>query len=378
MKNIVFVIVLILLTSCVDSHQSETQPSPIQIIKISEDDLLQHGNLSDLIADFVLVPLETDSSCLIMEIKKVIFHKDHYYVFDESAQNILKFNATGKFIKKIGKSGEGPGEFFEIHDFTIDSEKDILYVPDYYKLHLFRLDGLFIKSLPLEFMGPEMVRIKENDFIFAGGFEDFRIRLADSLGNLVSSYIPYSKINSASSKYPLTSVDTNVYFHLPACDTIFQIKNGKPEPAYFIDFGDKAFNREYFDNLPRQIQNDMGNYLNNETDRITFFSFLPNKKHIFLQLDHAKNYYSGYYDKRTKKHLFVNHNKYKNDLFGSFFYFNPVGIMDDRYIIEVPSYKFLENQDATLLSTPENQKIINRLNKYSNPVLMIVTPKTIH
>ncbi|MBU2554149.1 MAG: 6-bladed beta-propeller [Bacteroidetes bacterium] len=374
-KMIVLIFVMALLFSCSEKNQNTERE--VEIIEIKGKDLTQTGNLSDMILGFSLVPLETDSSSLIIEVKKVILHKNHYYIFDESAQKILKFTDAGKFVRQISSRGEGPGEFIEIHDFIIDKTRDIIFVPDYYILHSFTLDGVFIKSLPLDFMGDVISQTNDDKFAFYGGFEGFRLKFVDTLGNLVSSDIPYSRINNAPVKYIFSSVADRVYFHLPACDTVFQIEDGKPKPAYFIDFGKKAYSQQFFNNLPAKIQNDMGNYLNNQTDRITFYSFLPTENHIFFQLSFSNNYYSGYYDKQSKKQLYINHNELKNDLFKSFFYFNPIGTSENKYIIAVPAHKFIDNKESNVLSTEENRKIISELSKYSNPVLMIAQPKAI-
>jgi len=38
-------------------------------------------------------------------------HEDNLYVVDYHAHNIKKFDSSGKFLKLLGREGEGPGEF---------------------------------------------------------------------------------------------------------------------------------------------------------------------------------------------------------------------------------------------------------------------------
>ncbi len=72
------------------------------------------------------------------------------YVCDAKAKNIKKFDAAGKFLKIIGKGGQGPGEF----DYPTELEvyRDRLIVRDLFaaRISLFDLDGKFLSTVPVD------------------------------------------------------------------------------------------------------------------------------------------------------------------------------------------------------------------------------------
>jgi len=77
--------------------------------------------------------------------------KGNVYICDYRANNIKKFDASGKFIKIIGREGQGPGEFSWPYQATL--AKDRLFVWDMRNRRLCVLnpDGEFIKSEKITF-----------------------------------------------------------------------------------------------------------------------------------------------------------------------------------------------------------------------------------
>lgn len=71
------------------------------------------------------IPLETNDSCLLSDITKIIYKDSLYYISDATSSCIFIFSETGKFVKSIRRIGEGPGEYLSISDFDIDNEKNI-------------------------------------------------------------------------------------------------------------------------------------------------------------------------------------------------------------------------------------------------------------
>ena len=86
-------------------------------------------NLSALIREIDIIPLETKKECLI-SYAHTHFSKDNIYVWTQVWPRVYlyKFDNNGKFIQQIGKQGKGPGEHTgnsvnEIH--VYDNKKQI-------------------------------------------------------------------------------------------------------------------------------------------------------------------------------------------------------------------------------------------------------------
>ena len=107
--------------------------------------------LSTLYKSVKLVPLETNRFCLIGRICKMQVIDNFILVMDNQIANSLYvFNREGRFIRKIGGVGQGPGEYISIADFTINTENKTVYIQDGRLSRILKYDlatGKFIQSI---------------------------------------------------------------------------------------------------------------------------------------------------------------------------------------------------------------------------------------
>jgi len=93
----------------------------------------------------------------------------YVYICDYKANNIKKFDSSGKYIKTIGRKGQGPGEFNM--PFGIAVTNDRLIVGDMGNRRLCALtpDGEFIKSVTISIGGmPQKIRgLPNGDIVIA-------------------------------------------------------------------------------------------------------------------------------------------------------------------------------------------------------------------
>jgi hypothetical protein len=96
-----------------------------------------------------VIPLETTNNSLLNTINKFMVHEDKFYVFDFKNFQLLEFHNDGKFSKKIGKRGKGPGEYHEVRDFDIKG--NFIYILDYKKIHRYdKHTGKFVDTKKLK------------------------------------------------------------------------------------------------------------------------------------------------------------------------------------------------------------------------------------
>jgi hypothetical protein len=93
-----------------------------------------------------LIPLETGDDVLIRGISQLVLHQDRYYALDKTQCIVFVFDLQGKYLFKINKRVQGPGEYafavdIHINPFTgyleLLSPAGLLYEYD--------LDGKFVK-----------------------------------------------------------------------------------------------------------------------------------------------------------------------------------------------------------------------------------------
>jgi hypothetical protein len=123
-------------------------------------------------------PLEAD------EEKEVFLRQARYmacdsesniFVSDSQECTIWKFDVKGKFIKKMGRRGQGPGELLAPEEIMICSNSIVVHDRNNRRVHYFDLEGKFLKSfitpewyLALDMTGDERfygarLRIKPDD-----------------------------------------------------------------------------------------------------------------------------------------------------------------------------------------------------------------------
>lgn len=371
MKKYILLAFVILASCSIDSSNSH---STTLKIKIRPDSFHSSGELSDFASIQKIIPLETNDSCLIMEIKKAVFFDDRFFLLDERSQKVLEFDFNGNFITQIGARGEGPGQYLETHDFSICDQTGNIYISDYYKFHVYSYGGKHLETVKLNYSGYNMSVIDPDTIVFWGNSRDYRLRVSNSDGNLYEEYIPYHPKQRTGISFPLSKQSDLIDIHVPTCDTIYTVKRGNLMASAFLDFGEYAFTMNDFNKLSDTKKGKVQSYIINECDCISCYTFLKSDSAVFLHLRYSGNVYSGFYNLNTSETRFFRHDKIANDLFNSFFYFNPIGVMGNKYILQIDPHYLIHNLDSDFLSKEENRKVLSTITEYSNPVLLIVEP----
>ena len=94
--------------------------------------------------------LETNSESIIGRVTGIQIFDGKIFLIDKiSAKSLFVFDMDGKFIRKIGRIGRGPGEYASISDFTIDTVKKEIYTLDGAQniMHKYSVDGAYINSV---------------------------------------------------------------------------------------------------------------------------------------------------------------------------------------------------------------------------------------
>ena len=104
---------------------------------------------------------ETDEST-INKINKIFFTQEQIIVVDRDHRGlgaIFFFDWSGKYIKKLSRRGQGPGEYISLHSCLIDEQRQQLIIYDIItkKMLFYDLSGNFIKEI-LNFSEGTIVR----------------------------------------------------------------------------------------------------------------------------------------------------------------------------------------------------------------------------
>lgn len=87
-------------------------------------------SLKEDVASVSYVPLETTDSCLISNVSNLVMDDEFIFVENGKTQQIFLFTREGKFVRQLGRAGNGPGEYapYAIESMTLDSSRREIYL----------------------------------------------------------------------------------------------------------------------------------------------------------------------------------------------------------------------------------------------------------
>jgi hypothetical protein len=409
-KSVLFIIISIPIIS-ISSFQKSTfrNLKNEHFFEIKFEEIINKKNtskLSQIATDVIYIPLETNDNCVINQNAKFYFAGN--FIFVNNRDHILKFTSNGKFLKKIGSPGRGPGEINSIRNLSVLPEKKLIVVHDYapHKLLYFDFDGNYIKTVKI--LRYKEINVLDNGNYIAisqatGSSEKFTHLLLDKFGDTLSvinnnlfwkTSSPITVSKSSPSFEPFYKYKNHFYLKSLYNDTIYIVNDDKILPCYFINLGkyklpsDKIWER-LSPNEARILE---------KTSLIYCYSYVFEAGgRLFLTID-----YWGENDKVDhfiiNKKDFINNtvDKYSNvskgwidnDWDGGTLFWPKGNISDNEVFmpIFVPDLKNVinfrksSNSLKTIVKFPEKrtqlEKMASDLDISDNPILMIVTLKS--
>ena len=152
-KILSFVVFLMAFFCFCNAQNQKIMPPNDKIYSIDLDKRKEPDFYLSTIFDKVkTIILETNKNCLIGRVQKLLVFDGRIYVFDEYiAKSLFVFDEEGRFIRKIGNIGRGPGENNHIHDFTLDTDHRFIYLlDDGGRIHQYGFDGDYIRTVRVQ------------------------------------------------------------------------------------------------------------------------------------------------------------------------------------------------------------------------------------
>jgi hypothetical protein len=139
MKNTYYLLLILSIISC-------DFPKP-DIIKFHPESLEENEiKLSEIADDVIYIPLDNSYPIGIYYGYRFVGNSIYISVKD---LGILEFDRHGNFIRKIGSSGRGPGEYHYCMYFDVDSNSKSVYILDRSTIKVYSKNGGFHRSFPL-------------------------------------------------------------------------------------------------------------------------------------------------------------------------------------------------------------------------------------
>lgn len=304
MKKIVTVVCsIILLTGCTQRFQQGT--STCTDIQVDVDQVSSEYDFSPFLEDGMkVIKLETDDSCLVSKIGQFAYVDNVLYIAEELEQTVYLFDSNGKFLKRIGKKGQGPGEYSRMGKFQVkgdqiyildemDGARICVYdIPSGKGTYLYLNGGYQFEDFHI--VGDDMYLICNNRRSERGYYNLIKVNMNS---RQAACFLPFDKTLSEHRSHwglynYVSQCDDELLMICSNNDTIYQINSDNPFPQYSVRFSKRTLpkesrTKEGMDIMIESIEkgyirgldkiNDFGRFFIAEYSDNTIKSFIYNK-----------------------------------------------------------------------------------------------------
>ncbi|MBA4317887.1 MAG: hypothetical protein C0412_05755 [Flavobacterium sp.] len=250
-KYIIIVAVLVVLTMLIilitKNNIAKIFSNNIEIIK--------NKKFFSLVKDTTLEQSNPES--LFSRIDVACIFKKHILLANFQS-NIKVFNSEGKFIKAIGRMGDGPGEFNDVTAIFPFGEYFGVYDKGKKKIHFYNLDGKFLRSVnSVYYHLRNIVRNKDKVFLFKSNTKTNNYTTVETDTNF-SNYKPLLEGNSDFLAFTQVNMITgNIFLRN---DSLLEINQFSNNILRIYDINKNEYKKVYlpkadFYNYPSEYEN---------------------------------------------------------------------------------------------------------------------------
>ena len=322
--HIYWIVTIILFASaCSNSNQQDQEGKVYQV------DLDEKVNpFEKIFSHAEIISLETVSDGLMVWPERIFPFKDLLYVYDFwGVQKLFVFDAKGKFVKRIGRRGQGPDEYLNMYDCLVDTlHGDIYFMNVSGQTKQYDLNGNFKKDVmfpdrphyySMSLVGDSLIATwscmkKEDDCV---------LLLNKFTEDTINSFWNDDDIFNHRKQFPFHRYEDKSYFSVSLRHEVYEITPDRLVPAYVWDFGEDNISPElleyYLDfddpnERNRRILDDIGTnilpfcfgnqYVNSAYHYVSVIregrSARPMITHVFYDKEHHEGLVFDYLDEK--------------------------------------------------------------------------------
>lgn len=247
-----FSVILIILFSMISCSKIDNEKLYTIDINNNEYSEIKLENIKEYTKD---IRLENSPESRLGRIIEIKFLKDKIIIFD-LLSGVHAFDSLGKFITKIGKIGEGPGEYKYVNSLEVNQDTGLIYIASMYKLLIFSNDFTLVeeKKFPfalshLEFVNGELLVFSDKNGVpISSGFKNISsiykinesLSVKDSLP-IRSVDVPDRGVGAYFFQHYISEIGDEIFIYKPVLtnenilrDTLYKFEGNKLNP--FLKF----------------------------------------------------------------------------------------------------------------------------------------------
>lgn len=329
-----------------------TTNEPDEILVFKKENAVNLAN-SLFFSEKQIITLEFNESSLIHENAALKTHNDNVFVYSQnSIHPILRFDMQGNFINKIGNFGNGPNEYSEILDITIDKEKSLIELLSYNTIISYSFNGASINNKETHIPASSFTKINKTYWFYTGNnvvHSKYRLFQTDEKFNIINKYLtnksnmlPINEYNFKQSAY--------YTFSETFYNSIYKLKNNSLSMPYHIEFP----NLEFPNGVHEVPAMDVIEYLKNY-NYATIKCYLENDTYIYVlvlenNIDSMPNFYHWIINKTNNQEMII-----KTDFIYDSYLTSPQILTDDNHLLFLG---YLNETNEDLVDYNTNPSII--------------------
>ncbi|WP_313381512.1 6-bladed beta-propeller [Proteiniphilum saccharofermentans] len=201
------------------------------------------------------IPLETNNQNIIGNVTKIILSSNYIHIYDSQTNNVYQFDYKGKFVRKIGTTGNGPNEYVRISTFSVNPKTGniAIYCEIKQSIIEFTSEGLPISEKKLGFVCSDFIHYKDGYMFYGGRFpnqnifkdifpEQYRLVNIGADDEIVEKYLP-TTYNEELLRTAITSERNCLYYThdnelrlLEKSNGLVYDVNNNMKSIYIVDF----------------------------------------------------------------------------------------------------------------------------------------------
>ena len=342
--------------------------------------------LSDIAEKVTFVPLETTDSSLIARQMLSQIRLANGCIYVPCSNGLLTFDEkTGKFLRRISRKGQGPGEYASIRGIEVFEESDNVHIFSGEKVMTFQSDGKFLAqySKPGGWVASVMQDSLCLSFILNHtGQQKYRLLITDERADTLQCFPQYDRFvvpggfnwiyHHNQERYLYTHKDEHV-FRDYYCDTLFTVKPDKLVPRFRLEMGKYGLPKDLrLEPVMMSVERNNAlakarKYLRPSVFEGGRFVLMP---YTTWDISQPQNISFQYllFDKRTGECLKIENDAIVNDMVGNL-PFRPVARVADNVLMAWLEVPYLQEQVEKGIQLPDGLK---RMKDDDNAVLMLV------
>ena len=375
------------ITSEKATEEKQTSMYPIHIPFEKGMEVEREVKLSEIPDSVEYIRLETTDKGLVKGFKPSLMRcTSKYFIFGEF-QNVIQFTRDGKFVRNIGRRGQGPGEYNYIVQVDVDEKAGKVYVLSTgRRFNVYDLEtGKYLQSGKLANVETSSFLTQDDSTVVSyvensNGQQKTMIYVSTLNGNILHEFPRHELFEVKGGSYSfggphdfyLSKYKGMINLKEYENDTVYTITPEGLQKRYIIDTGKYGIKLEH---TFAALHGDEAAY-NRLAAGYMRYAVLETENYLFLPYTNwagseRNRPKMAMYDKRTGECYRVKGNAVSDDLTNGLYFYYPHCALDEHTLIfdhQASVIHKMAEKNPELLNHPQ----LKGLQEDDNPVLMIV------